>query len=106
VFVVRAENGLPVSKLFGEPGSLDCAVGTPGKFAAVQVKCTMAEMQNGKRRVCSVKSNDKVYRAGAFDFLAAYVVTENSWYIVLAKSATSPSLGMAILFCFGSLHRA
>jgi PD-(D/E)XK endonuclease len=86
VFVMRAaENGLPVSKPFGESGSFDCVVGTPGKFAAVQVKCTMAEMQNGKGYVCSVKSNNKTYRAGAFDFLAAYVIPENCWYIVPAK---------------------
>jgi len=49
VFAVRAaENGLPVSKPFGESGSFDCVVGRPGKFVAVQVKCTRAEMQNGK----------------------------------------------------------
>jgi hypothetical protein len=37
VFAVRAaENGLPVSKPFGESGSFDCVVGRPGKFVAVQ----------------------------------------------------------------------
>jgi hypothetical protein len=86
VFAVRAaENGLPVSKPFGESGSFDCVVGRPGKFVAVQVKCTLAEMQNGKGYVCSVKSNNKRYRAGAFDFLAAYVIPEDAWYIVPAK---------------------
>jgi hypothetical protein len=83
--VRAAENGLPVSKPFGESGSFDCVVGRPGKFVAVQVKCTLAEMQNGKGYVCSVKSNNKRYRAGAFDFLAAYVIPEDAWYIVPAK---------------------
>jgi len=86
VFAVRAaENGLRVSKPSGESGTFDCVVGRPGKFVAVQVKCTMAEMQNGKGYVCSVKSNNKRHRAGAFDFLAAYVIPEDAWYIVSAK---------------------
>ena len=65
VFAVRAaENGLPVSKPFGESGSFDCVIGRPGKFVAVQVKCTMAKMQSGKGYVCSVKSNNKSYGRG------------------------------------------
>jgi hypothetical protein len=87
VFMARAaENGLPVSKPWGESGSFDCVVGRPGKFVAVQVKCTMAELQSGKGYVCAVKSNNKTYDAGAFDFLAAYVIPEDAWYIVPAKS--------------------
>jgi hypothetical protein len=43
VFVARAaENRLPVSKPLGDANSFDCVVGRPGKFVAVQVKCTMA----------------------------------------------------------------
>jgi hypothetical protein len=86
VFMARAaENGLAVSKPFGESGSFDCVVGRPGKFVAVQVKCTQAEMQNGKGYVCSVKKNNQTYCAGSFDFLAAYVIPEDAWYIVPAK---------------------
>ena len=86
VFAVRAaENGLPVSKPIGESSSFDCVIGRPGKFVGVQVKCTMAEMQNGKGYVCSVKKNNQTYSAGSFDFLAAYVILEDAWYIVPAK---------------------
>jgi hypothetical protein len=86
VFAVRAaENGLPVSKPIGESGSFDCVIGRPGKFVGVQVKCTMVEMKNGKGYVCSVKKNNQTYRAAAFDFLAAYVIPEDAWYIVPAK---------------------
>jgi PD-(D/E)XK endonuclease len=86
VFAVRAaENGLPVSKPSGDSSSFDCVVGRPGKFVGVQVKCTMAEMQNGKGYVCSVKKNNQTYCAGSFDFLAAYVIPEDAWYIVPAK---------------------
>ena len=86
VFVARAaENGLPVSKPFGDSRSFDCVVGRPGKFVAVQVKCTVAKLESGKGYICSVCSSHKAYRAGAFDFLAAYVVLEDVWYIIPAK---------------------
>ena len=49
---------------------------------AVQVKCTVAKVESGKGYICSVCSSHKAYRAGAFDFLAAYVVLEDVWYII------------------------
>ena len=86
VFVARAaEHGLPVSKPWGDSNSFDCVVGRPGKFVAVQVKCTVAKLENGKGYVCSTCSSHKAYRPGAFDYLAAYVVLEDVWYIVPAK---------------------
>jgi PD-(D/E)XK endonuclease len=86
VFTARAaENGLPVSKPSGDSTSFDCVVGRPGKFVAVQVKCTVAELRKRKGYICSVCSGRKVYRARAFDFLAAYVVPEDAWYIVPAS---------------------
>jgi len=45
VFIARAsEHGLPVSKPWGDSNSFDCVVGRPGKFVAVQVKCTVAKL--------------------------------------------------------------
>src|SRR5271165_4841190 len=86
VFMARAsEHGLPVSKPWGDSRSFDCVVGRPGKFVAVQVKCTVAKLESGKGYICSVCSSHKAYRAGAFDFVAAYVVLEDLWYIIPAK---------------------
>jgi hypothetical protein len=86
VFIARAgEHGLPVSKPWGDSNSYDCVVGRPGKFVAVQVKCTVAKLESGKGYICSTCSSHKVYRAGAFDFLAAYVVLEDLWYIIPAR---------------------
>jgi len=86
VFIARAkEQGLPVSKPQGDSTSFDCVVGRPGKFAAVQVKSTIAKLESGKGYICSTCSSHKIYRAGAFDFLAAYVIPEDVWYIVPAK---------------------
>lgn len=79
------EQGFPVSKPFGDSRSFDCVVGRPGKFVAVQVKCTVAKLESGKGYICSVCSSHKAYRAGAFDFVAAYVVLEDVWYIIPAK---------------------
>ena len=86
VFMARAgEHGLAVSKPWGDSRSFDCVVGRPGKFVAVQVKCTVAKLESGKGYICSVCSSHKAYRAGAFDFVAAYVVLEDLWYIIPAK---------------------
>jgi hypothetical protein len=86
VFVARAsEQGLPVSKPFGDSRSFDCVVGRPGKFVGVQVKSTITKLESGKGYNCSTCSSHKAYRAGAFDFLAAYVIPEDLWYIIPAK---------------------
>jgi PD-(D/E)XK nuclease superfamily protein len=85
-FMARAaEHGLPVSKPWGDSNSFDCVVGRPGKFVAVQVKSTIAKLETGKGYICSTCSSHKAYRAGAFDFLAAYVALEDAWYIMPAK---------------------
>ena len=87
VFAARAaENGLAVSKPSGDSTSFDYVVGHPGKFVAVQVKCTIARLQNGKGYICNLKSNNKRYPPGAFDFVAAYVIPEDAWYIVPVKA--------------------
>jgi len=97
VFVARAEeHGLEISKPFGESGRFDCVVGGPGKFVAVQVKCTIAKMPNAKGYICNLKSNNKKYRAGSFDFLAAYAILEDVWYIVPEKAIRGMS---AICLC-------
>ena len=60
-------------------------VGRPGKFVAVQVKCTIAKLESGKGYICSVCSSHKAYPAGSFDFVAAYVILEDAWYIIPEK---------------------
>src|SRR5690348_9543422 len=57
VFTARAEeNGLPVSRPFGDAKSFDCVVGRPGRFVAVQVKSTVTKLESGKGYNCSVCS--------------------------------------------------
>src|SRR5579864_6396867 len=83
MFLVRAsEHGIHVSKPWGDLRSYDFVVGRPGRFAAVQVKCTIAVLGNHKGYECSASRSGKSYPKGAFDFLAAYVVPEDAWYII------------------------
>ncbi len=97
VFVARAaEHGLEISKPFGDSGRFDCVVGGPGKFVAVQVKCTIAKQGDAKGYICNLKTNNKKYRAGSFDFLAAYAILEDTWYIVPEKAIRGMS---AISLC-------
>lgn len=99
VFMARAgEQGLAVSRPWGDSNSYDCVVGRPGKFAAVQVKSTTMKLERGTGYSCSTCSSHKAYRAGALDFLAAYVIPEDTWYIIPAKEIRgkkSISLGTA-----------
>lgn len=84
VFMARAgEHGLPVSRPWGEMSSYDFIIGKTGRFVSVQVKSTI--FQEGTGYGCTVRGGHKAYPAGAFDFVAAYVVPEDVWYIIPAK---------------------
>ncbi|HEV2468284.1 MAG TPA: group I intron-associated PD-(D/E)XK endonuclease [Candidatus Sulfotelmatobacter sp.] len=80
-FMVRAaEHGLQISKPWGEMRSYDFVLGRPGFFVAVQVKSTIYEQETGYN--CTVRGGHTCYPPGSFDFLAAYVVLEDAWYII------------------------
>jgi hypothetical protein len=84
VFMERAsERGLAVSKPWGDSKSFDFVVGRPGRFVGVQVKSTAFACGGGYS--CAVKHNNQAYARGSFDFVAAYVIPEDAWYIVPAE---------------------
>jgi hypothetical protein len=78
-----AEHDLPASKPWGEMSPYDFVVGKTGRFVSVQVKSTLSREKTGY--VCTVRGGHQAYSAGSFDFLAAYVVPEDAWYIIPAK---------------------
>jgi hypothetical protein len=78
--VCATEHGLQVSKPWGDSRSYDFVVGRPGHFVAVQVKSTNFALEEGW--MCNVCSCHNPYPPGSFDFLAAYVVFEDVWYII------------------------
>jgi PD-(D/E)XK endonuclease len=84
VFMARAsEQGLAVSKPWGDSNTFDFVVGRPGRFASVQVKSTTFPMGGGYG--CAVRKQGARYARGSFDFLAAYVIPEDAWYIIPAS---------------------
>ena len=81
VFMARAgEQGLAVSKPWGDSKSFDFVVGHTRHFVSVQVKSTTAASGGGY--VCVVRQQGRAYARGSFDFVAAYVVQEDAWYII------------------------
>jgi hypothetical protein len=84
VFMARAgELGFAVSRPWGESRSYDFVVGRPGHFVSVQVKSTVCR-SGGGYECCITGKKGEPYEPGSFDFLAAYVVLEDAWYILPA----------------------
>ncbi len=85
-FMVRAiDHDLPVSKPWGDSRSYDFVVGWPGRFVAVQVKSTTLELEEGGYMCSICGGHNKPYPPGSFDFLAAYVIYDDAWYIIPAE---------------------
>jgi hypothetical protein len=84
VFMARAgELGIAVSRPWGDSRSYDFVVGRPGHFVGVQVKSTTIESGGGY--ACVIRKQGKAYPRGSFDYVAAYVVPEDVWYIIPAS---------------------
>jgi hypothetical protein len=85
VFMARAgELGFEVSRPWGDSKSYDFVIGGPGNFASVQVKSTV--FQSGSGYECGITGpKNEPYPPGSFDFIAAYVVLEDAWYILPAS---------------------
>jgi hypothetical protein len=82
-FMSRAsEHGLAVAKPWGESAAYDFAVEHNGHFLRVQVKCTRYRRWNSYR--CSVAASGAPYAAQQLDFIAAYVIPADAWYIIPA----------------------
>ena len=84
-FMARAaEHGLLVTKPWGDTARYDFAVEHKGKFVRVQVKSTMFKCDAGYR--CNVVADGEPYESDALDFVAAYVIQEDVWYIIPAAA--------------------
>jgi hypothetical protein len=86
-FMARAaKEGLRMAKPWGDSSRYDVVVETGGHFVRVQVKSTANRQPNGGY-VCGVhpSPNSELYKRGDFDFLAAYLIPEDVWYIIPAR---------------------
>ena len=80
-FMERATaRGLRVTKPWGDNAPYDFAVETAGHFLRVQVKCT--RFRRGRSYKCHLDSNGHPYRSDQIDFIAAYVIPADTWYIL------------------------
>ena len=84
-FAARAmAEGLPLGRPWGESAGYDFTVEqASGRIVRVQVKSTM--FHEGEGYSCSLKDSRGPYRGNPFDFVAAYVIPEDLWYILPAK---------------------
>ena len=78
-----AEHGLCVTKPWGEMARYDFAVEHEGHFVRVQVKSTMFKDRGGYS--CTVRGCRGPYEGDPFDFVAAYLIPKDLWYIIPAE---------------------
>ena len=82
-FMARAAaHGLCVAKPYGDSTRYDFAIEHQGHFLRVQVKSTKY-MRFGSY-ICRVHTTSRPYRADQIDFVAAYVIPADAWYILPA----------------------
>jgi hypothetical protein len=83
-----AKRSLQVSKPLGDSASYDAVIETNGHFVRVQVKSTTCLRPEGYK--CNIRpSTGLAYKRGDFDFVAAYVIPEDLWYIIPARLVVS-----------------
>jgi hypothetical protein len=81
-FMARAaEHGLQVTKPWGETARYNFVVEHAGTF--VRVKSTGFVDRGGYS--CLARGCRGAYEGDPFDFLAAYLIPENVWYVIPAK---------------------
>ena len=83
--VAAAEHGLQVSKPWGEMSHYDFVTGHESCLARVQVKSTTYKIKDSKIKdaySCAVRGGHRPYVGNVFDFVAAYVIPEDTWYII------------------------
>ncbi len=82
-FMARAaELGLRVSKPYGDSAPYDFLVESGGTVYKVQVKSTRFRHLGCKSHVCVAARTKKPYKKKEVNFIAAYVVDEDVWYII------------------------
>jgi hypothetical protein len=78
--IAATEKRLCVTKPWGEITPFDLATEYRGKFQRVQVKCTICKSRNSY--ICGIASHGTPYRPDEIDFIAAFVIPTDTWYII------------------------
>jgi hypothetical protein len=84
-FALRAiEEGLRPARPWGEPSGYDSLVHHKStRIFRVQVKSTIRKQY--RCYPCTIRTCHHVYKKDSFDFVAAYVIPEDVWYILPEK---------------------
>ncbi len=86
-FLLAAKlNELVVAKPWGDNLPFDFLVGSGRRFCRVQVKSCSVPQGRGFHLSCFRPGDRQPYTARDIDFLAAYVVPEDVWYIVPVRA--------------------
>src|ERR1700678_3896549 len=85
VFAARAlREGLQLARPWGESSGYDFVVDQEcGKMVRVQVKSMI--FREGAGYSCTLKESTGTYRKNSFEFVAAYVIPEDAWFILPEK---------------------
>jgi hypothetical protein len=84
VFATRAlELGLLLARPWGESSGYDFTVDQGTRIVRVQVKSTIFPEGNGYS--CTLKNSRGPYKKNTFDFVAAYIIPQDIWYILPEK---------------------
>ena len=94
---LAAQHGFTVSRPWGDSAPYDMMLERDGRVLRVQVKCTTYPCGNSYR--CHVTASGVPYAKEQVDFIAAYIIPLDVWYII---PAGAPGRHMQILL---SPHR-
>jgi hypothetical protein len=84
VFAVRVTGlGLALGRPWGDSLAYDFTVDSGWRIVRVQVKSTI--YPEGSGYSCTLKDGRGPYKKNSFDFVAAYVIPEDVWYILPEK---------------------
>ncbi len=85
VFAARAiERGLHLAMPWGESSGYDFTVDQGDRIVRVQVKSTIFK-EGVSGYSCTLKDSKGPYKKGSFEFVAAYVIPEDVWFILPEK---------------------
>ena len=87
LFMARAaEQGLAIARPWGDSSPYDVVIasqakpGTRPDFLRIQVKSTRCKHHNGYK--CHIASNGAAYHPDQLDFIAAYIIPADVWFII------------------------
>jgi PD-(D/E)XK endonuclease len=94
-FLLRAaELGLRVAKPYGDSAPYDFLVESGGAVFKVQVKSTGYRAHKCKAYVCATHRQNRLYSKKDVDFIAAYIISDDAWYIIPLRAISGGEVSL------------